>query len=88
MSIREMRRQRAEQSAAIEDQLEAAFGPLSARPEFVQRLKSRLVSDPEIILEEYRGKAAVFVVVAMGLFSGALIVWLVFALRSLLRRSR
>jgi hypothetical protein len=88
MGIRETRKQRAEQSAAIEDQLEAAFGPLSARPEFVQRLKSRLVTDPEIILEEHRGKATVFVIVAMGLFSGALIVWLVFALRSLIRRRR
>lgn len=77
------RRQPQVSAEAMESQLEAALGLLSPRPEFVQRLKTRLTSEPEVVIDEHRNQAAAFVIATIGLFSGAFLVWLVYFIRSL-----
>ena len=60
--------------------------PVQPNPEFVRRLKHRLTSQPAVTVE-HRTEATVFVILAGALFSGALLVWLIFSLKALLNRA-
>lgn len=80
-------RQRPQVTAeAMEMQLEAALNMLAPRPEFVERLRTRLTTEPDIILADRRNKGVAFIIATIGLFGGAFLVWLIFYLRSLFGR--
>lgn len=76
------REQAEEEAEALADRMWSMLGPIEARPEFVEGLKTRLVNKPAIAVE-YRGRATAIVIVGAGLFLGALVVWLVFRLKSI-----
>jgi hypothetical protein len=59
----------------LEEQLRMSLNPINPDPEFVHRLRTRLVSRPNITVEQRPG-VPVFIIIACGLFSGALLVWL------------
>jgi hypothetical protein len=59
----------------FEAELESSFDPVQPDPEFVTRLRRRL-SGKELIVLEPRSSATAFVLVALGLFTGALLVWI------------
>lgn len=81
------RAQKLEQADALAERLQSALNPVKARPEFVQRLKTNLVNEPAISVE-YRSRAAAFIIIAAGLFTGALLTWIMFRLRSIFSRRR
>jgi hypothetical protein len=64
----------------FEAELESSFNPVQPDPEFVTRLRRRLSGREQIVLEP-RSSATAFVLVALGLFTGALLVWLLRRLR-------
>ena len=70
----------------LEGQLRSFLNPIVPRPEFVSRLKHRLTTEPPIIIER-RSEAAALVILAFGLFFGALLVWIGFVIRSLTGRN-
>jgi len=59
----------------FEAEIESSFNPVQPDPEFVTRLRRRLSGKEQIVLEP-RSSATAFVLVALGLFTGALVVWL------------
>ncbi|MEI8133337.1 MAG: hypothetical protein WCG34_12965 [Leptolinea sp.] len=59
----------------FEYKLERLLCPKQANPEFVQKLKNRLLAQPRITIETRRQYKA-FWVIAAGLFAGALAVFL------------
>jgi len=59
----------------LEAELETSFDPVQPDPEFVTRLRRRLSGKEQIVLEP-RSSATAFVLVALGLFTGALLVWI------------
>jgi hypothetical protein len=59
----------------FEAELESSFNPVQPDPEFVTRLRRRLSGREQVVLEP-RSSATAFVLVALGLFSGALLVWI------------
>ena len=60
----------------FEDQLEAALNPVVPNPEFIYRLRRRLVTEPTVILER-RSRSFSFVLFSVSLFIGALMIWIV-----------
>ena len=64
----------------FEAELESSFDPVQPDPEFVTRLRRRLSGKQQIVLEP-RSSATAFVLVALGLFTGALLVWILRRLR-------
>ena len=74
-----------EDNEALENQLFSYLGQVQPHPEFVQKLKYRLTQEPSVTLER-RSRMAAFVVAAMGLFFGALLVWIMMGIRSLFFR--
>ena len=64
----------------FEAELESSFDPVQPDPEFVTRLRRRLSGKEQIVLEP-RSSATAFVLVALGLFTGALLVWILRRLR-------
>jgi len=64
----------------FEEELESSFSTVQPDPEFVTRLRRRLSGKEQIVLEP-RSSATAFVLVALGLFSGALLVWILRRLR-------
>jgi hypothetical protein len=64
----------------FEAELESSFNPVQPDPEFVTRLRRRLSGKEQVVLEP-RSSATAFVLVALGLFTGALLVWLFRRLR-------
>ncbi len=64
----------------FEAELESSFDPVQPDPEFVTRLRQRLSGKQQVVLEP-RSSATAFVVVALGLFTGALLVWILRRLR-------
>lgn len=72
-------------SEALENQLQSFLNPVQANPEFVSRLKTRLITQPSVVMER-RNKMAAFVVAAFGLFVGAFLVWAVYLVRSIFSR--
>ena len=59
----------------FEVELESSFDSVQPDPEFVTRLRRRLSGKEQIVLEP-RSSATAFVLVALGLFTGALLVWI------------
>ena len=59
----------------LERSLENALSPVKPNPDFVHNLQSRLSSTPVVFLENRSAQKA-YVIVAFGLFSGVLIIWL------------
>ncbi len=59
----------------FEAELESSFNPVQPDPEFVTRLRRRLAGREQVVLEP-RSSATAFVLVALGLFTGALLVWI------------
>ncbi len=59
----------------FEAELESSFNPVQPDPEFVTRLRRRLSGKQQVVLEP-RSSATAFVLVALGLFTGALLVWI------------
>jgi hypothetical protein len=59
----------------FEAELESSFGTVQPDPEFVTRLRRRLSGKEQVVLEP-RSSATAFVLVALGLFTGALLVWI------------
>jgi hypothetical protein len=64
----------------FEAELESSFDTVQPDREFVTRLRRRL-SDIEQVVLEPRSPATAFVLVALGLFTGALLVWILRRLR-------
>jgi len=60
----------------LERSLQFSLSPVQPSPEFVYRLRARLTEPPSIIIER-RTTATAFIVVTMGLFLGAFLVWLI-----------
>ncbi|MDR3576303.1 MAG: hypothetical protein P4L50_20745 [Anaerolineaceae bacterium] len=65
-----------EEDLDLEKSLQFSLSPVQPNPEFVYRLRGRLTESPSIMIEQ-RTTAAAFVVVAIGLFVGAFLVWLI-----------
>ena len=59
----------------FEAELESSFDPVQPDPEFVTRLRRRLSGKEQIVLEP-RSSATAVVLAALGLFTGALLVWI------------
>lgn len=66
----------------LENQLFASFRPVEPDPQFVNRLKHRLTTPPEVYLEERRKRVSSFLVISMGLVGTAFIAWLLHRLFS------
>jgi hypothetical protein len=64
----------------LERQLDVSLNPVQPDPQFVQRLQVRL-STPATVVLENPTRTGAFLIVASGLFVGALLVWLIQRLR-------
>ena len=64
----------------FEAELESSFGTVQPDPEFITRLRRRLSGKEQVVLEP-RSYATAFVLVALGLFTGALLVWILRKIR-------
>ena len=65
---------------SLESQLLSSFSPVEPAPQFVYRLRERLLTPAEVTLENRRGILA-FVVISLGLASGVFLFWLLQFLR-------
>ena len=59
----------------IEHHLNSTFSQVRPDPDFVYRLRNRLLTEPGVMLEE-RPKMAAFAIVSLSLFFGVLLIWL------------
>lgn len=59
----------------IENELLQSLNPVSPDPIFVTRLEERLKTPPRIVLER-NSLLGAYLVIALGLFGGVLLVWL------------
>jgi hypothetical protein len=64
----------------LERQLELSLRTVKPDPQFVQRLQIRL-STPATVVFENPSRSGAFLIITLGLFAGALLVWLVQRLR-------
>ena len=64
----------------FEAELQSSFDTVQPDPEFVTRLRRRLSSKEQVVLEP-RSSATAFMLIALGLFTGALMVWVLRQLR-------
>lgn len=69
----------------LEGQLSSILSPVKPNPEFVSKLKHRLTTQPAIVVER-RSEATIFVLASLGLFVGAVLVWLLYTLRLFFNR--
>ena len=60
---------------ALELRLNSAMQPVSPDPTFISHLRSRLHT-PEVVYDNHHPARQAFVLVALGLFTGALLTWL------------
>jgi hypothetical protein len=65
-----------EEIEQLEKSLQVSLNPVNPNPEFVTDLHRRLYAAPIIVMEARRAEKA-YLVVAMGLFLGVLLVWLI-----------
>jgi hypothetical protein len=65
----------------LEQQLQQRLNPVRPDPEFVSHLHYRLVNPEDITLEKRTQFSMLLVVIAGGLFTGALLLWLLRHLR-------
>ena len=64
----------------FEAELESSLSTVQPDPEFVTRLRRRLSQNEQVVLEP-RSSATAFLLIALGLFTGALLVWILRRLR-------
>ena len=67
----------------LEEQLRWSFQKVQPRENFIEKLKVRLTVPPEIEIDpapNYRSGGILFVLLALGLFGGGLIYWLLYRL--------
>ncbi len=70
----------------LENKLGKLLSPRQANPEFVQKLKTRLTSDPRITLEAKKQYKALWIL-AVALFSGGLLLFIIALLNGKTDRS-
>jgi hypothetical protein len=64
----------------LERKLEFSLYPVQPDPQFVHRLQTRLATPATVVLED-PVRTGAFLIIAAGLFIGALLVWLLQRLR-------
>jgi hypothetical protein len=64
----------------LEKKLQISLGPVQPDPQFITRLQTRLSTPATVVLED-PVRSGAFLIIAMGLFLGALLVWLLQRLR-------
>jgi len=64
----------------FEAELESSLSTVQPDPEFVTRLRRRLSQNEQVVLEP-RSYATALLLIALGLFTGALLVWILRRLR-------
>jgi len=69
-----------EELDALEQRLSVSLNPVQPDPQFVQRLQVRLATPATVVLENPTRTWA-FLIVTIGLFISALLVWLIQRLR-------
>jgi len=69
----------------MENKLKDVLRPVSPNPDFVYNLENKLTRSSSVLLEEQKNKE-VIVLVGVGLFFGALLIWLLLKERSSNRR--
>jgi len=60
---------------ALEHRLNTAMRPVSPDPVFINHLRSRLHT-PEVVYNNHHPARQAFIFIALGLFTGALLAWL------------
>jgi hypothetical protein len=60
----------------LERSLQISLNPVNPDPEFITDLHRKLYADPIIVMEAQRAEKA-YLVIALGLFLGALLIWLI-----------
>jgi hypothetical protein len=66
----------------IENQLQAVFQPVQPRADFVQKVQRRLTVEPAMAIEPVTRRYGAILILAGGLVSGALLLWIMRSLRS------
>lgn len=59
----------------MENYLQSSLGPVDPNPEFIKKLRLRLMEKPAISLEK-RSLQEIFVLLGAGLFLGVILAWL------------
>jgi len=65
----------------LEGKLKEVLQPVSPNPNFVHNLEKKLINPAAVLLEDQKDKKAI-VLIGMGMFFGALLIWLVSRIRS------
>lgn len=65
----------------LEERLKFHFNPVKPDPKFVDHLQRRLTVEPDVIVEQPPRILLLLVIAGMGLFSGALAIWLLHKIR-------
>jgi hypothetical protein len=60
----------------MEQYLLRSLGPIKPDPQFVGKLRTRLITPPNVVLEKRTNYAAALAIIGIGLFGGVLAVWL------------
>lgn len=60
----------------LERSLQISLNPVNPDPEFITDLHRKLYADPIIVMEARRAEKA-YLIIALGLFLGALLIWLI-----------
>lgn len=76
----ELNRKIKDQIMSYENRLQRSLHPVQPDPEFITKLRSRLTTSPSIILDTRSSRKA-FIIISAGLFSGALLIWLLRQIR-------
>ncbi|EKD88532.1 MAG: hypothetical protein ACD_34C00481G0003 [uncultured bacterium] len=66
----------------LEEKLSSMLKPVMPNPVFMNNLKTRLVKTPAILIEKSKRRMGIMVV-GVGLFAGALAVWLISKLKKI-----
>jgi hypothetical protein len=64
----------------LERQLQIILNPVQPDPQFVERLQVRLATPATVVLED-PARSSAFLIITVGLFMGALLVWFLQRLR-------
>jgi len=60
----------------IEKSLQKTLSPITPDPRFVNRLKTRLITEPAVILDE-NPLAWIYLIISFGMFIGVFIFWMI-----------
>jgi len=80
-----MKTTNSEFSHFMENKLKEVLHPVSPNPDFVYNLENKLTRSSSVLLEEQKNKE-VIALIGVGLFFGALLIWLLLKVRSSNRR--